>query len=90
MILMMKSMKIGKKQKKIMNICWKVMRNGNLITKMIIMKKMKSNIITLIFGERRKPIESFSPGVRTTHPPKKISFNNWCKELNVSGMYQKN
>lgn len=53
------------------------------------MKKMKSKIIQLIFGERVKSVESFFPGVKTTHPPKKISFNNWCKELNVSGMYQK-
>jgi len=56
---------------------------------MIIMKKMKNKIVTLIFGERIKPIESFYPGVKTTHPPKKPSYNKWCKELNVSVMYKR-
>jgi hypothetical protein len=53
------------------------------------MKKMKNKIVTLIFGERIKSIESFYPGVKTTHPPKKPSYNKWCKELNVSVLYRK-
>ena len=53
------------------------------------MKKMKNNIITLIFGQRREAIESFSPGVKTTYPAKKITFNTWCRELNVSVMYKR-
>ena len=52
------------------------------------MKTIKNKLKTLMFGEVRKPIESFSPGVTTTHPPKRISYNKWCKELNVSVLYR--
>ena len=55
----------------------------------VYMEKIKQKFTKLLFGES-KPVESFSPGTKTTYPDVKTpNFNTWCKQLNVSRMYTK-
>jgi hypothetical protein len=42
----------------------------------------------LLFGKRCKPVDTISTGLRTTEyksPP----FEEWCKEFNVSMLYDR-
>lgn len=41
-----------------------------------------------LFGVRRKPVDTISTGLRTTsyNSP---SFEEWCKEFNVSMLYDR-
>ena len=43
----------------------------------------------LIFGIRREPQETFIDGFHSVMPDKHISFNDWCRELNVSSRVPK-
>lgn len=61
-----------------------MMMNTTFITKMMKMKKIKQ----FIFGVRAQPVESISTGIRTLHFDRP-SFNEWCKQLNVSIRYRR-
>ena len=60
------------------------MMNTTFIIKMMNMKKIKQ----LIFGKPRPPVDSISTGITTLHFDRP-SFNEWCKQLNVSIRYQR-
>lgn len=42
----------------------------------------------LLFGVTRESQEPFIEGVHTVFPTR-LSFNDWCQELNVSSRYEK-
>ena len=43
----------------------------------------------LIYGVRREKQETFVDGFSTHLPEQYISFNDWCRELNVSSRVPK-
>ena len=43
----------------------------------------------LLFGVRREPVESMSTGLRTMHPKNQPTFERWCKDFNVSMLYDR-
>ena len=49
---------------------------------------MINKIKVFIFGQS-VPVDSFSPGTTTTIPNNMPSFNEWCKEYNVSILYKR-
>lgn len=42
----------------------------------------------LLFGERCEPVDTISTGVHTT-PYNQPPFDQWCKEFNVSMLYDR-
>jgi hypothetical protein len=46
-------------------------------------------IKAFIFGVRREPVDVMSTGFRTSHYNTPISFEEWCKEFNVSMLHDK-
>lgn len=48
------------------------------------------NLLTMLFGEKQKNIPQMAiPSLKTTEPPHRPSFNKWCKEYNVSLMWNR-
>jgi hypothetical protein len=43
----------------------------------------------LIFGKRRKPVESISTGFHSLYPKNPPSFEEWCKEFRVGMLYDR-
>ena len=41
----------------------------------------------LLFGVRREPVDVISTGLRTIKPENQPSYEEWCKEFNVSMLY---
>ena len=48
------------------------------------------NILERLFGIQTKQTSQIEPcSIKTIHPPQKPSFNKWCKEYNVSVMWNR-
>lgn len=46
-------------------------------------------IKTLIFGVRRKPVEQIATGFHSLPLENQPTFEEWCKEFNVSMLYDR-
>ena len=53
------------------------------------MKKVMSFIKALIFGVRCKPVESISTGLHSSYPENAPSYEEWCKQFNVSMLHDR-
>lgn len=42
-----------------------------------------------IFGKRREPVEFMSTGLRTMKPKNQPTYEEWCKEFNVSMLHDR-
>ena len=43
----------------------------------------------LLFGKRREPVDTISTGLRTLIPKDKPTYQEWCKDFNVSMLYDR-
>lgn len=50
---------------------------------------MKKIIKEFIFGVRRSPVDVMSTGFRTVIPKKQPTYQEWCKQFNVSMLHDK-
>lgn len=51
---------------------------------------MKKLITKILFGVRRKPVDSISTGLRTLELENRImTFEEWCKEFNVRMLHDR-
>ena len=43
----------------------------------------------LLFGVRREPVDTISTGLRTIYSDNKPTYEEWCKEFNVSMLHDR-
>jgi len=53
------------------------------------MKKVMSFIKALIFGIRREPVESITTGFHSYYPKNQPTYDEWCKQFNVSMLHDR-
>lgn len=51
--------------------------------------KIMSFIKALIFGVRREPVEPMTTGFNSCYPENAPSYEEWCKEFNVSMLHDR-
>lgn len=51
--------------------------------------KLMTKIKELIFGVRREPVDTISTGLRTIKPENQPSYEEWCKQFNVSMLHDR-
>jgi hypothetical protein len=56
-------------------------------------KSLIMDILTLVkeflFGVRREPVDTISTGFRSSYPDNQPTYEEWCKQFNVSMLYDR-